>query len=530
VAKVVERVQVLETTVEQELQSPGRVSSAVEQLSGLKSELGNMRQLMDEHPLQMAHRLQELEKNVAEAALAAQQEMAELRLSVNNGTISVIRQEMQKIAMDLVEEMERRFKTFEEKMLQTVGAEMMRMRTEVENAIVTLATHVANAAQRQRVMEDGMSAQMAAVLAQSVSPTSTSTAPVVPPRTEAHTNNRSRTRSRSADPPSTPMTAPSPMTPQQVPTVPVVEDMESKMVNALVAALQRMGMTTPTTRVPPVQPPTMEQPSSMPSQVLVNATTFGTGIPRIDRSRQRSGRPGAVGAAVMPVMSSGMGSGGAAAAIQQVQIAPIGATASPNMMVTMPVQLSAALLGAVPQKFSGDQQDWPEWRRRWLSFVENLLEAMPTVTDTQLLTIFKGVVDDASVEKLEGEQFRDPDLSYEEFFATMDLEFGGEDHTNLRSKWYSLRVRHAGSLKLRDWRSFIAPFFKLMAMVEDATEEEAERLMLKALPVEWRRKVEIEVSKRNREGLMVVEGLPFNMDGNMVHQFSQWRRASHRRK
>jgi hypothetical protein len=92
---------------------------------------------------------------------------------VNNGTIPMIRQELQKFAMDLVEEMERRFKTFEEKMLQTVGAEMMRMRTEVENAIVTLATHVANAAQRQRVMEDGMSAQMAAVLAQSVSPTST---------------------------------------------------------------------------------------------------------------------------------------------------------------------------------------------------------------------------------------------------------------------------------------------------------------------------------------------------------------------
>jgi uncharacterized membrane protein YgcG len=151
--------------------------------------------------------------------------------------------------------------------------------------------------------------------------------------------------------------------------------------------------------------------------------------------------------------------------------------------------------------------------------VENLLEAMPSVSETQMLTIFKGVVDDASVEKLEGEQFRDADLTYEEFFATMDLEFGGEDHANMRAKWYNLRVRHAGSLKLRDWRSFSAPFFKLMAMVEDATEEEAERLMLKALPVEWRRKVEIEVSKRNREGQMVVEGLPFHMDEAMVQQF-----------
>ena len=158
------------------------------------------------------------------------------------------------------------------------------------------------------------------------------------------------------------------------------------------------------------------------------------------------------------MLAGGMGSNVAAAAINQVQIAPVGA-ASPNMMVTMPVQLSAALLGAVLQKFSGDQHDWPEWRRRWLSFVENLLDAMPNVTDTQILTIYKGVIDDASVERLEGEQFKEPDMSYEEFFATMDLEFGGEDHANLRSKWYNLRVRHGGSLNLRDWRSFCAPFY-----------------------------------------------------------------------
>ena len=46
---------------------------------------------------------------------------------------------------------------------------------------------------------------------------------------------------------------------------------------------------------------------------------------------------------MMPVLAGGMSSGGAAAAINNVQIAPVGA-ATPNMMVTMPVQLSAALL------------------------------------------------------------------------------------------------------------------------------------------------------------------------------------------
>ena len=38
------------------------------------------------------------------------------------------------------------------------------------------------------------------------------------------------------------------------------------------------------------------------------------------------------------------------------------------------------------------------------------VDAMPNVTDTQILTIFKGVIDDASVERLEGDKFKEPDL------------------------------------------------------------------------------------------------------------------------
>ena len=62
-------------------------------------------------------------------------------------------------------------------------------------------------------------------------------------------------------------------------------------------------------------------------------------------------------------------------------------------------------------------------------------------------------------------------------------------------------------------------FNKLRVMVGDATEEEAERLLLKALPVEWRKKVEIEVDKRNREGTLIVEGLPTTLDDKQVVAF-----------
>ena len=523
VAKVEERVQVLETTVQQELQSPGRVSSALEQLERLKNDLVQMRQLMDEHPLQVALRLQTLEKGMADATTAARHEISELRTSVYNNAVPTLRAEMQGASTDMMQEIERRLKASEERILQGVGNEMVRMKLEVESAFTALATHVASVADKQRQLEHNLSGQMTTLMRQWQSAATNAQqsmiqpAPGTLPRAEATSTSRIRIRSRSAEPQV--MTSSTTPTPAALPSVTRTEDLELRMVNALTTALQRMGMPTATAVSPVMQQLPSGPPTAMPTQVLGYQVTPAASIPRVDRSRSRAGRPGAVGTAVISGMSPSTGGGSASAAIHQVQIAPVGATAAPNMMVTMPMQLSAALLGAVPQKFTGDQHDWPEWRRRWLSFVDNLLEAMPNVTDTQILTIFKGVIDDASVEKLEGELFRDADMSYEEFFATMDLEFGGEDHTNLRSKWYNLRVRHSGTLKLKDWRSFSAPFFKLMAMVEDATEEEAERLMLKALPVEWRRKVEMEVSKRNRDGHMVIDGLPPHMDVAMVHQF-----------
>jgi hypothetical protein len=208
---------------------------------------------------------------------------------------------------------------------------------------------------------------------------------------------------------------------------------------------------------------------------------------------------------------------GASASINQVRIAPVAAAG--GMMSVLPVQLSAALLGAMPAKFSGEPEDWPEWKRRWLAFLENVEEAMPNISDPQMLTIFRGLLDDASVHKLEAEQLLDVDISYDEFLAMLDLEFGGDNVANLRSKWYSLRLKHAGSLRLSDWRSFNNLFQKLMAMVGDATEEEAERLLLKALPVEWRKKIEVEVEKRNREGLLVIEGLPASLDEKHVMAF-----------
>ena len=109
-------------------------------------------------------------------------------------------------------------------------------------------------------------------------------------------------------------------------------------------------------------------------------TALDPAIPRVDRSRRRaravdpSGITLMSGAPTAPAVQTG-----GSASINQVHIAPVAATG--GMMSVLPVQLSAALLGAMPARFSGEPEDWPEWKRRWLTFLENVEEAMPQITD-----------------------------------------------------------------------------------------------------------------------------------------------------
>ena len=108
---------------------------------------------------------------------------------------------------------------------------------------------------------------------------------VVPAVVPIRTASRGRSRSRSADTPGTRTMAPLTRQPvvQQAPSMLVVEDMETKMANALVVAMQKMGLAGPATGVPMV----LQPPSNMAPQMLVNTATHSMALPKIDRSRQR---------------------------------------------------------------------------------------------------------------------------------------------------------------------------------------------------------------------------------------------------
>jgi hypothetical protein len=148
---------------------------------------------------------------VAETALSAQQVVAGLRQSVCNEIVLMVRQEIQHAQHAMLEEMDRR----------QLMSQLVRLRTEVESAVTTLATHAAHIAHRQRVLEEKVAVQFPMLLSQMPAMQATPPTPApeaTPARLIVETRtSRDRSRSRGADPPDarTPMTstlrAPMPM-------------------------------------------------------------------------------------------------------------------------------------------------------------------------------------------------------------------------------------------------------------------------------------------------------------------------------
>ena len=88
---------------------------------------------------------------------------------------------------------------------------------------------------------------------------------------------------------------------------------------------------------------------------------------------------------------------------------------------------------------------------------------------------------------LETALLTNPDLAFTEFWARLELEMGSEDAEELRGKWYALKLKHQGSLRLADWRNFVGEFFRLKALV-GGNEDEARTILMQNIPIEFRKK------------------------------------------
>ena len=114
-------------------------------------------------------------------------------------------------------------------------------------------------------------------------------------------------------------------------------------------------------------------------------------------------------------------------------------------------------------------------------------------------------LDPGSTTILETAKLSDPNIDFSTFWARLEMEMGSEDPEEIRGKWHALRLKHQGTLRLNDWRTFVGEFFRLKVLVE-GNEEEAKAILMRVLPVEFRRKVLQEEDKK-AQGRLVVSGL-----------------------
>ena len=147
-------------------------------------------------------------------------------------------------------------------------------------------------------------------------------------------------------------------------------------------------------------------------------------------------------------------------------VAPVVAQAPPALQF-VPPQLMESVMGRHPGKYSGNVEDWPQWRKKWLQFMRDIEGVWPTITDAQRLALLRGAMDEAGSLFLEQEMEANPDLAYEAYWATLDLSFGAEDKEALRRKMRRLKLAHAGKVTEKAWRDLYAQMVTLATQIGD---------------------------------------------------------------
>ena len=220
---------------------------------------------------------------------------------------------------------------------------------------------------------------------------------------------------------------------------------------------------------------------------------------KIDRTRRSAGKP---------VFPSNLPSGNPGNFVEsRAEIRAIGTTpmSTHEGLTIIPPQILSLVLGKGPGQFSGQRADWAEWKRKFLRFVEEIEETVPSITKKQLLAVLRQSLDPGSQAILETTLLSNPDVEFTAFWARLEMEMGSEDVEELRTKWHALRLKHQGSLKLADWRNFIGEFLRLKALI-GGNEDEAKAILMRVLPIEFRKKI-LQEEDRKTQNQLVLDGL-----------------------
>ena len=154
-----------------------------------------------------------------------------------------------------------------------------------------------------------------------------------------------------------------------------------------------------------------------------------------------------------------------------------------------------AIQAARPEKFSGYDEDWPQWERQWTRYAGLVQAQYPAIHDWVWLTIvLQPLLDPASSLRLDSLLQRNPDTPYLEFWRELERTFGRDMTERHRQEWESIAMDPHADLTLRGFRQHMGQWELALSRVSGVSAEEAARRFLRSLPVdyhEWARHEEL---------------------------------------
>lgn len=167
--------------------------------------------------------------------------------------------------------------------------------------------------------------------------------------------------------------------------------------------------------------------------------------------------------------------------------APVTHMVDPLALTRMSGATALLLQDKQVPKFAGNSEDWPRFGRVWKDYESILREAYPGLSDKILLRALGQSLNQTCQTTLERLTAENPDLTFRQFWAILDREFG-KDITHLhREAWVRTPLTIKGrSMTLEEFRAFEADFLAKGALVTDKRDNEEWDLLNLKLPPHWK--------------------------------------------
>ena len=135
--------------------------------------------------------------------------------------------------------------------------------------------------------------------------------------------------------------------------------------------------------------------------------------------------------------------------------------AQPRNMVPPPAMgmgvplLSTMLLANGAPEFSGRPEDWREFSRDFLEYMENAcLGSQGMVSDQQRLMLLGNCLDKRTQRSLRTKRDINPDLTFEDYWRELKTHYGGDMDGNRRRAWENISLENPRELDIHTLHAF----------------------------------------------------------------------------